>query len=115
MLSSGVITELFVIHHLPRTGLSTKLRAAALAAMLLSASVLAVAQVDTGSILGTVNDTTGAVVPGATVTLTSTDTGLVQTTTSGSTGEYTFSPVKIGHYSVAAEFKGFQRVQHTHV
>src|SRR5690348_9626955 len=115
MLSSGVITELFVIHNLPRTGLLTKLRPAAVAAMLLSSCVLAVAQVDTGAILGTVKDTSGAVVPGTTITLTSEDTGLVQTTTSGSSGEYTFSPVKIGHYSVAGEFKGFQRVQHTNV
>jgi hypothetical protein len=74
-----------------------------------------VCQVDTGAILGTVKDTSGAVVPGATVTLTNDDTGVVVTTTSGSGGEYSFSPVKIGHYSVATEFKGFQRVEHTHV
>ncbi len=47
------------------------------------------------------------------MTLTNEDTALAVTTTSGSSGEYTFSPVKMGHYSVAAEFKGFQRVEHT--
>jgi len=72
-------------------------------------------QVDTGSILGTIKDTTGALVPGAKVTLTNDDTGRVIATTSGGAGEYTFSPIKIGHYSLAAEFKGFQRVEHTHV
>ncbi len=86
-----------------------------IAAALFSMSLTAVAQVDTGAVLGTVRDTSGAVVPGATVTLTSEDTGVAQTTTSGSSGEYTFSPVKIGHYSVTGELKGFQRVQHTKV
>jgi hypothetical protein len=76
---------------------------------------LALSQVDTGAILGTIKDTTGAVIPGATVTLKNDDTGALVTTTSGSGGEYTFAPVKIGHYSVATEFKGFQRVEHTHV
>src|SRR5437764_6297907 len=39
------------------------------------------------------------------------DTLLSISTTSGSAGEYVFSPVKIGHYSVLAEIKSFQRVQ----
>src|ERR1700761_5957736 len=91
------------------------LRAVALATALSGFCAVAVAQVDTGSILGTVKDTSGAVVPGAKVTLSNEDTGLVEITTSGSAGEYTFSPVKIGHYSVTAEFKGFQKVQHTKV
>jgi len=72
-------------------------------------------QVDTGSISGTVKDSSGAVIPGATVTLTSEGTGISTTTTSGSAGEYTFSPVKIGRYSVAAEIKGFQRVRQNNV
>jgi Carboxypeptidase regulatory-like domain/TonB dependent receptor len=76
---------------------------------------LSFAQVDTGAILGTIRDTSGGLIPGAKITLTSNDTGLVLTTTSASSGEYTFSPVKIGHYSVAAEFKGFQRVEHSNI
>lgn len=88
----------------------------AAAALFLLASVpVAFGQVDTGAILGTVKDTSGAVVPGAKITLTSEDTGLVLATTSGSAGEYAFTPVKIGTYSVSAEFKGFQRVDHPHV
>lgn len=93
----------------------TLLRNTALAAIFVVFSQLAFSQVDTGAILGTVKDTSGAVVPGATVTLRNEDTGITQTATSGSSGEYAFSPVKIGHYSVSAEFKGFQRVQHTQV
>ena len=83
-------------------------------AALLGASS-ALAQVDTGSIFGIVKDTSGAVIPGARITLTNDDTGLVVAKTSGSDGEFVFSPLKIGHYSLAAELKGFERVEHTHV
>ena len=76
---------------------------------------LAFAQVDAGAISGTVRDTSGAAVPGAKVTLTSSDTGQTITTVSGSAGEYTFTPVKIGLYSVSAEYKGFQKVDHSQV
>jgi hypothetical protein len=73
------------------------------------------AQVDAGAILGTVRDTSNAVIPGVKVTLTNEDTGVVQGVMSGSTGEYIFAPVKIGTYSVVAEFHGFQRVDRPHV
>ncbi len=86
----------------------------AIFALLLGASY-AFAQVDTGSISGTVKDTSGAVIPGARITLTNEDTGLVVAKNSGSAGEFVFSPLKIGHYSLAAELKGFERVEHTHV
>ncbi len=72
-------------------------------------------QVDAGAITGTVKDTSGGVIPGATVTLTNEGSGQSITTTSGSVGEYTFSPVKIGHYSVSAEIKGFQKVKQNNV
>src|SRR5581483_6392860 len=90
-------------------------RGAVASVVLLLAAIGSFAQVDTGSILGTVKDTSGAVMPAVKVTLTNEDTGLVTAVTSGSGGEYTFSPVKLGHYSVAAEFKGFQRVEQSHV
>ena len=46
------------------------------------------AQVDTGTILGTIRDNTGAVVPGATVTVRNEGTSFSQTTTSSSSGTY---------------------------
>src|SRR6266550_1387244 len=67
-------------------------------------AVTAFAQVDTGAISGTVK-----------VTIANEDTGLSVSTTSGSAGEYVFSPVKIGRYSVSAEMKGFQKVQQKNV
>ena len=90
-------------------------RAFAILALAFIGMTSAFAQVDTGSILGTIKDTSGAVLPGARVTLTNEDTAQALSTTSGSSGEFTFSPVKIGHYNVAAEFRGFARVEHTRV
>jgi hypothetical protein len=69
----------------------------------------AAAQVDEGSIAGTVTDDTGAVVPNANVTVTNTDIGLTLTGMTNSSGEFTFSPVRIGHYSVTVSSKGFQK------
>jgi len=66
-------------------------------------------QVDEGSISGTIQDTSGAVVAGAQVTLVNTDQGLTLQTRAGNSGEYSFSPVKIGHYTVSATAKGFSK------
>jgi hypothetical protein len=74
-----------------------------------------IAQVDMGSISGTVRDTSGAVIPGAKVILTNVDTSITVSTTTGSEGQYTLSPLKIGHYSVSAEATGFQAVRQNNV
>lgn len=66
------------------------------------------AQVDQGTITGEVRDTTGAVIPGADVTLTSTETGSIQHAASNGSGIYIFTPVKIGHYSLSATASNFQ-------
>jgi hypothetical protein len=77
----------------------------ALVLMLANQSVFG--QVDEGSITGVVQDATGAVVPNAKVTLLNTDQGLTQVNTTDSSGVYTFSPVRIGNYSVSATAPGF--------
>ena len=71
------------------------------------------AQVDTGSIQGTVSDQSGGVVADASVTLTSERTGAALTTTTSSDGVYKFSPVKIGSYKVEVSFKGFETITAT--
>ena len=59
------------------------------------------AQVTTGLIAATVKDTSGAVVPNATVTLTNTDTNVVvRTVKTGGGGEFTAPLLPIGHYSL---------------
>src|SRR6201995_2477245 len=68
----------------------------------------ATAQTDQGAITGTVTDNTGAIVPGAQVTLSATDTGLTLRSKSNGSGNFTFSPIKIGNYSVSASASGFQ-------
>lgn len=71
------------------------------------------AQVDTGTIRGTVHDNTGAVIPGATVTLRNEGTSFTQTQTSSGAGTYVFTPLKIGTYSVEVQSSGFKRERKT--
>jgi hypothetical protein len=73
------------------------------------------AQVDTGSITGTVTDPSGAVVSGAKVTLTNEGTAATLTTTTGSDGLYRFSPVRIGNYRLDVAGQGFKTASETHV
>jgi hypothetical protein len=68
------------------------------------------AQAVTGTILGTVTDDTGAILPGATVTLRHTDTGFVRTVHSDSAGEFTAPSLPTGTYTLSAELQGFKTV-----
>lgn len=68
----------------------------------------AFAQVDQGTITGVVQDTSGAVIPGAQVTLTNTNTGLVLQRKADSRGVYIFSPIMIGQYTVSASAPNFE-------
>ncbi len=64
-------------------------------------------------ILGTVRDTSGAVVPGATVEITSDQQGWARNTLSSDQGSYEFSSVPVGSYTVQVEksgFKGYKQV-----
>jgi hypothetical protein len=73
----------------------------------LCVSSTALAQVDTGTVQGTVRDSTGAVVPGAAVTLINVDQGVTFQTKTNEVGNYQFPSVRIGSYSVVAEAPGF--------
>ncbi len=73
------------------------------------------AQVDEGSITGVVQDATGAVVPGAKVTLLNTDQGLTTVNNTDNSGVYKFSPVRIGNYSISATAPGFSVTTQEHV
>jgi hypothetical protein len=72
-------------------------------------AIVARAQVDTGTILGTVSDASGAVIPGATVTIIEQATSARTTVKSSADGRYIFTPLKIGSYSVEAGFTGFKK------
>ncbi|HKT69770.1 MAG TPA: TonB-dependent receptor, partial [Terriglobales bacterium] len=78
--------------------------------VLLIAATAVFAQVaSTGGVLGTVTDPSGAVVPGATVTLTNIDTGITSSATTNETGNYTFPLVPVGRYDLAVEKPGFKK------
>jgi hypothetical protein len=79
------------------------------AALLLPAS--AFAQFDTATVLGTVKDSSGAVIPGATVTLKNVDTGITASAVTGADGSYQFLNVRIGTYTVRAELQGFSAAE----
>jgi hypothetical protein len=67
------------------------------------------AQVSTGNIYGQVSDASGALLPGATVTLTGPNIG-TQTTTSGSDGSFRFLNLDPGTYRVVVDLPGFSNV-----
>src|ERR1039458_3074973 len=77
--------------------------------LLMASSVLARAQEISGSISGTVVDTTGASVSGAVVTLTNTDRAYVERTLkTDKVGFYTATSLPLGNYSVTIAMKGFR-------
>src|SRR5262249_37604060 len=67
-------------------------------------------QAVTGTILGTVTDSSGGVIPGATVTVTHNGTGRSRTAVTDSAGEVTVPSVPTGIYTVVAELAGFKTV-----
>src|SRR5512146_771664 len=70
----------------------------------------AFAQVDTATIVGTVKDTSGAVIPGASITATEVNTGIKTEVKTGADGNYVITPLKIGAYSLTVDAQGFQNV-----
>ena len=64
-----------------------------------------------GSVSGTVADPSGAVVPGATVTLTNTALGTMFTAVTDGKGLYTFPSIAVGRYDLLVELSGFKSVK----
>ena len=73
------------------------------------------AQSATGQITGTVKDATGAVVPGATVTVTSELTGSKREATTGKEGSFVIPLLPVSTYSVTATLQGFRPAKRTGV
>jgi hypothetical protein len=68
---------------------------------------LANAQYEDGSLVGTIRDSSGAVVSGAAVSVTNTATGIVERVTTRGDGDYEFPSLRTGVYTVSATAKGF--------
>lgn len=76
-------------------------------AFLFLAAGASLAQIDTGAIVGTVRDASNAAVPRASVTLANAATGITQNTVTNESGEYQFTALPPGTYSVRATAPGF--------
>ncbi len=74
---------------------------------------MAWSQSSTGSVRGTVQDQTDAIIPGATVILTNTATNGESRTTSNAVGLYVFPAVRPGPYKITAEFAGMKKFEGT--
>ncbi len=85
----------------------TMIRAIALCIVVLLSTVASYAQFDTATVLGTVRDSNGAVLPGVTVTLKNESTTISVNAQTDADGNYQFSNVRIGDYRVSAEKQGF--------
>lgn len=86
-----------------------KLSRIAVFAILVTFATGAWAQKDAGAIVGIVRDKSGAVVSGASVTITDADRGTHIALTTNDAGEYVSGPLRIGHYNVSVEKPGFKK------
>ena len=86
----------------------TKLLITATVVLFVAFSAEGFAQSTYGTISGTIEDATKALIPGVTVTATNIATGVVSTTISNEAGAYNFASLLPGTYKVTAELSGFQ-------
>jgi hypothetical protein len=100
---------------LRRWGVRAAVTCAALLVILLGAATSSRAQTFRGTILGTVTDTSGAAVVGATVTVHNTETGVDRITQTTTDGGYLMPELPVGVYNVTVEIKGFQKASVTGV
>src|SRR5580658_10378009 len=75
----------------------------------------ALAQTVNASLGGTVTDSSGALIPKATVTATGLETGVVTKATTNASGDYDFPSLQEGNYRVSAEIAGFKQFVYQHV
>ena len=74
-------------------------------------AVVCLAQAPVGSLMGTAHDSTGAVMPGVTVTITNKDTGLTRTMTTSAEGIFSAASLPGGNYSIKASATGFRSLE----
>ena len=89
------------------------LRACALFALIFLFAFSLTAQVQNGTLTGTVLDPSGAAVPNAKVTVKNTDTGLTTTSTTNQSGLYSARELPVGTYTITAQAPGFKTVSRT--
>src|SRR6185503_5239079 len=82
---------------------------------LLAFALPAKAQTITGSISGAVTDSTGSVIPSASVTLASEKTGQTRTAATNGEGRFNFAALQPGSYSLKIERQGFQSIEQRNI
>ena len=87
------------------------LRCSLVIVALMALGTFASAQTITGSISGAVVDSSGGMIPGATVTLTSEKTGQTRGSTTDSEGRFNFAALQPGSYALKVERQGFQALE----
>src|SRR5262249_25031784 len=85
------------------------LRLGALVVLATLVPAAALAQSFRGTILGTVKDRSGAVLPGVSITVTNTGTNISRTAVTNETGDFVIPELIVGVYSLAAELPGFKK------
>lgn len=75
---------------------------------LVPACTIGLAQGITGSITGTITDSSGAVIPGASITITQVETNAVRSVTTSGAGTYSVTNLQPGHYNIKVTKSGFQ-------
>ena len=83
--------------------------AARFVVLAVAVGVVAFAQSESASVVGTVTDSSGAAIPGVNVVITSTTTNATFTVQTSTDGNYTSPPLQPGSYSVSAEVQGFSK------
>ncbi len=87
----------------------------AVLAFLLGMAGTSRAQTATGQITGTVQDKNGAVMAGATITISNQLTGLTREATTSDSGDYVFPLLPVGVYTVTAEQQGFSTAKRSNI
>ncbi len=82
-------------------------------ALLLCSTTVMWGQVTTATLYGTVQDSSGAVIPGGEATLTNDDTGLVYVAPISATGDFVFNVLPVGTYTLRVESDGFKTYEST--
>jgi hypothetical protein len=77
--------------------------------LLLALATTLLAQATTATILGTVKDEQGGIIPGAVVTIRNIDTNLVRTGATAADGKYRFPNLPVGNYEITVELDGFSK------
>lgn len=78
-------------------------------------SSLTLAQLSTGSMSGTITDTSGAVIPGANVVVTQTTTGRSLEVVTTEAGLYAFPSLEVGPYTLTVEKTGFKKLEQSNI